>query len=87
MKRELFSNYFELWQQEQFLTRIHVLVVLLLFPLTFGSLMIVMILPMFFGIYYRFSYEGTFLAEFNPILRRASNSLYDLAKKFSKGRG
>lgn len=75
---ELLHNHFELWYGEQYLKKIPVIVLLVLFPLSYGSLAIFVTVPLFFGIHYRFSAEGSFLSEFNPIILRISKSLSEL---------
>ncbi len=81
LHRELIANYFELWKEEEYLTRMPVLVLLFLFPLTLGSLLLVLVLPLLFGLHYRFSQEQSFLAEFNPIMKRVSLTLSELGMK------
>lgn len=75
LQHEILQNRFELWRGDHRLCKIPVAVLILLFPLTYGSLVFLLFVPLFFGIYYRFSYEGSFLSEFNPIVKRISNSL------------
>lgn len=84
VKQELFLNYLELWHKKRYLARIPVFFLLLLFPLSFGSLLLPLILPLFLGCAYRFSLEGSFLAEFNPVMTRIANSFADLGKKLCK---
>ncbi len=88
LKRELLFNQFQLWRGERFLCGMPVLLLLFLFPLTFGSLLPLLTLPVLLGIHYRFSYQGSFLAEFNPIMRRVTNTLTHLRRnlfgKFKK---
>lgn len=80
LKRELILNQFQLWRGKKFLCGIPVILLLVLFPLTFGSLLPILTLPLLVGIHYRFSYQGSFLAEFNPIMKRVTNTLTLLRK-------
>lgn len=78
LKRELVINHLELWYKDKYWRRLPVYVLLLLFPLTYGSLLPILTLPLFLGVHYRFSQEGSFLSEFNPVLRRTTKTLTDL---------
>ncbi|MFI3254322.1 MAG: hypothetical protein R3Y63_08320 [Eubacteriales bacterium] len=84
MKQELFLNYFQMWHQDYHISSLPVFLLLLLFPLTFGSLFLLLLIPLFFNIHYRFSLEGSFLAEFNPIMRRVGKTFASLGKKINK---
>ncbi len=82
LQHEILHNQFEIWRGTQRLWKIPVTLLVLLFPLTYGSLVVLLILPLFFGIHYRFSSEGSFLSEFNPIVKRISNSLSNFRHLF-----
>lgn len=84
IKSEIFQNNFELWYHNRYRCKIPVAMLLLLFPLTYGSLVLLLSLPLFFGVHYRFSSEGSLLSEFNPIVKRISNSLSKLPHIFKK---
>lgn len=81
MFAELFLNQFEIWYKERFLLKIPVFLMIILMPATYGGVFAVLIFPMFFGMQYRFSKQGSFLAEFNPVLQRMSTALFDLKRK------
>lgn len=78
---ELFLNFLEIWYKERFLLKIPVFLMILLMPVTYGSVFAFLIIPLFFGVQYRFSRQGSFLAEFNPVLQRLSTTLLDLSRK------
>lgn len=78
LKEELFFNQLGLWYKEQFLFGIPVIFLLLLFPLSYGSLFPLLLLPLLFGLHYQFSAEGSFLAEFNPIMKRVTRTVSHL---------
>lgn len=84
LQHEILQNHFEIWHREQFLLKIPVALLILLFPITYGSLVFLLILPLFLGINYRFSSEGSFLSEFNPIVKRISNYLSKLGRRRKK---
>ncbi len=82
IRQEILENHFEIWTSHRYLARIPVFMLLLLFPLSYGGLFPLLLFPLFFGLHYRFSSSGSFLAEFNPIIRRIANTLHDLGRKF-----
>lgn len=81
---ELWENSLQIWYKERYLVKVPVLLLLLSFPFSYGSIFPLLAIPMFFGIHYRFSLQESFLAEFNPILLRMSASLFDISHKFNK---
>lgn len=81
LKREFWDNQLEVLYKQQYRQRIPVCMLLILFPLSYGSLLFLLLLPLFFNVSYRFSREGSFLAEFNPIIQRMSTSLTSVTKK------
>lgn len=85
-REELFQNYLELWYKDQFLGHIPVGCFMFLMPVTYGSVFPLLVVPMFLGVYYRFSHTGSFLAEFNPVMKRMTKTLYGLVRKLWKGK-
>lgn len=81
-REELIDNYLELWYKDHFLGHIPVVCVMLLMPITYGSVFPLLIAPLFFGVYYRFSSVDSFLGEFNPIMKRMTRTLYRLKRRF-----
>lgn len=81
-KQELLENYLEFWYKKKYLARIPVVFLLFLMPLTYGTLFPGILIPMFFGVYYRFSSEKSFLAEFNSVLLRIARSFYEVGQNF-----
>lgn len=81
-REELIDNYLELWYKDHFLGHIPVVCVMMLMPITYGSVFPLLIAPLFFGVYYRFSSVDSFLGEFNPILKRMTRMLYRLKRGF-----
>lgn len=83
-KKELLENYLEVRYQHKRLGHIPVICFLFLMPLSYGSVLPVLVLPMFFGVYYRFSSAGSFLAEFNPVAGRMARTLTEITRKLLK---
>ncbi len=75
LRQEVFDNHLCVWAGPRQLFRVPVLLIMILFPISYGTLLPLAVIPMFFGIEYRFSHHGSFLAEFNPILRRCRKAL------------
>lgn len=83
-KHEIWNNNFELWHHGVMMGKLRVPLLLLLFPLTYGSLLLLLTIPLFFGVYYRFSSQGSFLSEFNPIVKRMSTFFHKVRHMFKK---
>lgn len=84
LKHEILENRFQIWKGRDVVFQMPVVCLVLLFPLTYGSLVLLLFLPLFFGIHYRFSSEGSFLSEFNPIVRRTSTYLSKSTRIFRR---
>lgn len=81
IKEELFHNQLEVWVQDRCVGHMPVFFLLFLMPVTYGNIFPMICIPMFFGVSYRFSLSGSFLAEFNSIMFRVSKTLYDVGQK------
>lgn len=81
IKEELFHNQFEVCRGDYCVGRMPVFFLLFLMPVTYGNIFPMISIPMFFGVYYRFSLGSSFLAEFNSIIFRVSKTLYELGQK------
>lgn len=81
IKEELFHNQLEVWRGDYCVGRMPVFFLLFLMPVTYGNIFPMISIPMFFGVHYRFSHSGSFLAEFNSIIFRVSKTLNELGQK------
>lgn len=80
LREELVENHLEFWKWEEYKQRLPVWAVLLLLPATYGIMLPLLLVAMFFGVSYRFGREGSFLAEFNPIFSRMAKSFQGVQK-------
>lgn len=84
LKKELWNNYLELWYKEQKRIAVPLIVPLLLLLLSYGALLLLLPLSLFFGLYYQVSLEESLLFPWNPALKQMAQQCHQTAQNLWK---